>query len=86
LAVSPSNALVEGMVSDALEGWHWATRAEVEAVLGWGTMPETRNYFNQGGWGVYRWEGVPRVTFLFQRTSGDPAANTTCYNHTRGHL
>jgi hypothetical protein len=79
LAVSQSNTYVEGKVYDAPAGWHWATRAEVEAVPGWGRKPGTRYYHGQGGWAGYTWEGVTRITFLFRRASGDPAADTTCY-------
>ena len=44
LAVSQSSKLdLEGKAYDAPVGWHWATRAEVEAVLGWDRKPETHN-------------------------------------------
>jgi hypothetical protein len=43
LAVSLSNVLDRGKAYDAPAGWHWATRAEVEAVLGWDRKPETHN-------------------------------------------
>jgi hypothetical protein len=63
LAVSQSNAYVEGKVYDAPAGWHWATRAEVEAVPGWFRKYGNINYHDQGGWDGYRWEGVRRVRF-----------------------
>ena len=81
LAVSQSNEYVDGNVYDAPEGWHWATRAEVEAVPGWEPKPGTDNYHGQGGWAGYTWEGVWRITFRFRRASGDPAADMTCYLH-----
>jgi hypothetical protein len=56
----------------------------VETVPGWGRKTETHNYCDEGGWKQFRWEGVWRVTFVFRRASGDPAADTTCYIITRG--
>jgi hypothetical protein len=84
LAVSQSSTYVEDKVYDAPEGWHWATAAEVEAVPGWGPKPGTDNYYNEGGWAGYTWEGVHRITFLFRRASGHPAADTTRYIHAGG--
>ena len=82
LAVSQSNELDEGKVYDAPEGWHWATAAEVKAVPGWGPKPGAPEYYvDQGGWDGYTWKGVRRITFLFRRASGDPAADTTRYLH-----
>jgi hypothetical protein len=66
LAVSQSNVLDEGKVYDAPAGWHWATRAEVEAVPGWARKPGTVNYCGLGGWNGYKWEGVYRVHFAFR--------------------
>jgi hypothetical protein len=75
LAVSQSNELVPGKVYDAPEGWHWATRAEVEAVPGWRETADY-NYYNQGGWERYRWEGVERCIFFFREEGGSTAGAT----------
>jgi hypothetical protein len=62
LAVSQSSTYVGGKVYDVPAGWHWATAAEVKAVPGW-QVGGTCNYFNQGGWDGFEWQGVHRVRF-----------------------
>lgn len=81
LAVSRSNTFVEGKAYDAPAGWHWATRAEVEAVPGWSMKSGTVNYKQQGGWKEYVWEGVERMGFRFRSDSGGPAVGTMGYLH-----
>jgi hypothetical protein len=78
LAVSQSNEYVAGKVYDAPAGWHWATRAEVEAVPGWGRKPRASNYYSQGGWDGYDWAGVYREHFAF-RQAGALTADRTRY-------
>ena len=78
LAVSQSSTYVEGKAYDAPEGWHWATRAEVKAVPGWEPkVTWAYNYFNQGGWDGYDWQGVHRARFAF-RLAQAPTADTSC--------
>jgi hypothetical protein len=77
LAVSQSNEYVEGKAYDAPAGWHWATRAEVEAVPGWRRCP----HHNLGGWTDYVWEGVDRKGFRFRPDSGGWAVDTTACIH-----
>jgi hypothetical protein len=78
LAVSQSNAYVEGKVYDAPAGWHWATWAEVKAVPGWFSKYGNINYHDQGGWNGYRWEGVRRVRFAV-RLAEAPTADRAHY-------
>jgi hypothetical protein len=50
----------------------------VEAVPGWGLKPGgPRYYFGQGGWTGFDWETVTRITFVFRRATGGPAAADT---------
>eukprot|EP01051_Picozoa_sp_SAG22_P002081 SAG22_NODE_88_length_21409_cov_11.207180_18_plen_202_part_00 len=69
LAVSKSDKLEVGKVYGAPAGWHWASRAEVEAIMGGGTEmrePAMLYYENQGGWSGFKWGGVMRSTFVFK--------------------
>jgi hypothetical protein len=77
LAVSQSNAYVEGKVYDAPAGWHWATAAEVEAVPGWKRKNGSSTYMCKGGWNGHYWKGVRRARFAFRQAQ----APTTLLSH-----
>eukprot|EP01051_Picozoa_sp_SAG22_P002080 SAG22_NODE_88_length_21409_cov_11.207180_17_plen_177_part_00 len=69
LAVSKSNKLEVGKVYGAPAGWHWASRAEVEAIMGGGTAarnPKKKYYYDQGGWKKFTWGRVDRTFFVFR--------------------
>ena len=78
LAVSHSNTLVEGKVYDAPAGWHWATAAEVEAVPGWERKAGAMNYYEQGGWDGFVWQGVSRARFAVRQAQA-PTADRSRY-------
>ena len=83
--VSLSSKFDEGKVYDAPEGWHWATRAEVEAAPGWERKEGARYYCRQGGWKNFTWEGVEREGFRFRLDSGGRAVDTTACIHAGGY-
>ena len=85
LAVSQSIEFVEGKAYDAPAGWHWATRAEVEAVPGWSRQYGAYNYRGLGGWTEYVWEGVERRGFRFRLDSGGRAVDVTACIHAGGY-
>ena len=71
LAVSKTGKMEAGTVYEAPGGWHWGSRAEVEAIVGGGMMgrePAKQYYRDQGGWRGYTWGGVWRCYFLFSDT------------------
>ena len=63
LAVSKTGKLEVLKVYEAPVGWHWGSKAEVAAIMGWVSGKEY--YSNQGGWLGNTWEGVERHCFIF---------------------
>ena len=71
LAVSKEDKIDPAKTYNAPQGWHWASRVEVEKLLGGGTevCPPARYYYrDQGGWDKITWQGVRRSCFVFQDT------------------
>ena len=87
LAVSKTGKMEAGTVYEAPGGWHWGSRAEVEAIVGGGMMgrePAKQYYRDQGGWRGYTWGGVWRCYFLFSDTLQVGGCLTPCSRE--GHI
>lgn len=75
-AVSRSTTWDKTATYEIMDGFHWATSQEANALLSSSNIPPNFTYYNQGGWNGYNWEGANRYFFRFS----DSAINSS-YKH-----
>ncbi|NRB39945.1 MAG: hypothetical protein HRU20_16000 [Pseudomonadales bacterium] len=82
-AISQSTTWNSNDTYEIPAGYHWATLAEMHALLPTGNDASTNKtsaYFNQCGWDRYTWEGQLRYYFVFS-----DSATTDIGIHTGNH-
>lgn len=61
---------------EIMDGFHWATSTEANALLSTSNIGPNKTYASQGGWAGYDWQGQTRYFFRFS----DSAINNA-YKH-----
>ena len=82
-AVSKNTSWDSSDEYEMLDGYRWATSTEFFELIP--TYINTYNYYDQGGWNGYTWEGKSRYYFQFADTYATHAGIWEGYQHDYSH-